>query len=81
MGDYACQLKFVIDTRADLAHVSEWLIQFVEVERRRVLLMPQGTDEAALAAIGEWLEPYCLEQGYVFCPRKHIEWYGARRGT
>jgi len=79
--DYACQLKFVIDTRSDLAQVNDWLIEFPEVDRRRVLLMPQGTDPAALAGIGQWLEPYCREQSFVFCPRKHIEWYGARRGT
>ena len=36
---------------------------------------------AASAAIGQWLEPYCREHGFVFCPRKHIEWYGARRGN
>jgi 7-carboxy-7-deazaguanine synthase len=44
-------------------------------------MMPQGTDIGHLAAIGDWLEPYCREQGFVFCPRKHIEWYGAKRGT
>jgi 7-carboxy-7-deazaguanine synthase len=56
-------------------------MEFPEVDRRRVLLMPQGTDQSALAAIGRWLEAYCREQGFGFCPRKHIEWYGARRGT
>ena len=30
---------------------------------------------------GQWLAPYCREQGFVFCPRKHIEWFGAKRGT
>ncbi len=79
--DYAYQLKFVIDTRADLAQVNDWLVEFPEVDRRRVLLMPQGTDQRALESVGQWLEPYCREQGFVFCPRKHIEWYGARRGT
>jgi len=81
VGDYDYQLKFVIDTRAELAEVNDWLGKFPEVDRRRVLLMPQGTDQAALTAIGKWLAPYCREQGFVFCPRKHIEWYGARRGT
>jgi 7-carboxy-7-deazaguanine synthase len=81
MRDYACQLKFVVDSRADLDEVSEWLDAFPNACRGRVLLMPQGTETAALARIEEWLEPYCREQGLVFCPRKHIEWFGARRGT
>lgn len=81
MRDYAYQLKFVVDSRDDLTEVSDWLGQFTEADRSRVLLMPQGTDDATLAATAEWLEPYCREQGFVFCPRKHIEWFGARRGT
>lgn len=81
ISDFEYQLKFVIDTRADLAAVNEWLNEFPEVERRHVLLMPQGTDQRTLESIGQWLEPYCREQDFVFCPRKHIEWYGARRGT
>jgi 7-carboxy-7-deazaguanine synthase len=78
---YSYQLKFVIDRRADLADVDDWLAQFPHVDRHRVLLMPQGTDLPTLKAIGQWLAPYCRENGFVFCPRKHIEWYGARRGT
>jgi 7-carboxy-7-deazaguanine synthase len=78
---YDYQLKFVIDTPADLAEVQEWLSEFPLFRRDRVLLMPQGIDPAGLAGIAEWLEPYCREQGFAFCPRKHIEWYGATRGT
>jgi 7-carboxy-7-deazaguanine synthase len=81
MADYAYQLKFVIDTPADCDAVQSWLAEFTAADRNRVLLMPQGTDQALLARTGGWLEPYCREQGFVFCPRKHIEWYGARRGT
>jgi 7-carboxy-7-deazaguanine synthase len=80
-SEYGYQLKFVIDTRADLEDVQDWLAEFPHIRRERVLLMPQGIESAALAAIGQWLEPYCREQGFVFCPRKHIEWYGAVRGT
>jgi 7-carboxy-7-deazaguanine synthase len=81
MRDYEYQLKFVVDSRDDVAKVTAWLEEFPDAHRSRVLLMPQGTDDATLAATAEWLEPYCREEGYVFCPRKHIEWFGARRGT
>jgi 7-carboxy-7-deazaguanine synthase len=79
--DYTHQLKFVIDTPDELEEVRTWLAEFPHVDRRRVLLMPQGINLHSLAKIGAWLEPYCREHGFVFCPRKHIEWYGARRGT
>ncbi len=78
---YNYQLKFVIDTPDDLAEVTAWLNDFPVVRRERVLLMPQGTGPAGLADIAEWLQPYCQEHGFVFCPRQHIAWYGARRGT
>jgi 7-carboxy-7-deazaguanine synthase len=81
INQYDYQLKFVIDTPADLDEVQAWLNEFPQARRERVLLMPQGTDCASLARIAEWLEPFCREQGFVFCPRKHIEWFGAKRGT
>lgn len=80
-SNYSYQIKFVIDSPTDLDDVKAWLNEFPNVDRSRVLLMPQGMEPAALAQIGEWLAPYCRERGFVFCPRKHLEWYGARRGT
>jgi 7-carboxy-7-deazaguanine synthase len=81
LSEYDYQLKFVIDTPADCTALDAWLAAFPEADRGRVLLMPQGTEQAALTQISEWLKPYCREHGFIFCPRKHIEWYGARRGT
>jgi 7-carboxy-7-deazaguanine synthase len=81
MRDYDYQLKFVVDSAADLDEVKEWMAQFSQVDTSRVLLMPQGTDVRLLSRIEEWLEPYCREQGFVFCARRHIEWFGTRRGT
>jgi 7-carboxy-7-deazaguanine synthase len=78
---YDYQLKFVIDKPADTAEVNDWLAESPNVDRSRVLLMPQGTDPAGLESIGQWLIPYCQAHGFAFCPRKHIEWYGAQRGT
>jgi 7-carboxy-7-deazaguanine synthase len=79
--DYAYQLKFVVDAEPDLAEIERYLAEFPHVEQARVLLMPQGTAAAELATRGEWLKPYCREHGYRYCPRRHIEWFGAVRGT
>ncbi|HZZ71882.1 MAG TPA: 7-carboxy-7-deazaguanine synthase QueE [Pirellulales bacterium] len=81
LADYPYQLKFVIDAPADLAEVDAYLRLFPEIDRRRVLLMPQGTTIAELRSRAEWLEPYCAAQELVYCPRRHIEWYGHTRGT
>ncbi len=81
MTEYEYQLKFVIDAPADCDEVETYLCEFPEVDRCRVLLMPQGIDARELAARAEWLEPLCAERGFVFCPRRHIEWFGHTRGT
>ncbi len=80
-SDYDYQIKFVIDTPADCNEVVTYLEEFPELDRDRVLLMPQGTDAASLADRGQWLEAICAERGFTFCPRRQIEWYGYARGT
>lgn len=77
---YPYQLKFVIDTPADCLEVEAYLRQFPEIDRSRVLLMPQGTDRQSLAEKTQWLLPYCQQHGLHYCPRVHIELFGNVRG-
>jgi 7-carboxy-7-deazaguanine synthase len=81
IAQYDFQMKFVIDSERDLVAVESYLSEFPEITRERVLLMPQGTDQAELAQRGDWLRAYCQAEGFVFCPRKQIEWFGLVRGT
>jgi 7-carboxy-7-deazaguanine synthase len=81
IADYDYQLKFVVDTPADLGEVGNYLLEFPEIRRDRVLVMPQGTDQEQLTSRAEWLRPYCQNEGLVYCPRKQIEWFGLVRGT
>jgi 7-carboxy-7-deazaguanine synthase len=70
------QIKFVIDQPADCDEVVHYLVNYPQIPRNRVFLMPQGTDQPTLIAKRQWLEPWCQQQGYRYCPRKHIEWFG-----
>ncbi len=81
IGQYEYQLKFVVDTPADCREVEDFLTLLPEIDRRRVLLMPQGIEIEALDRKAEWLETYCREHGLQFCPRRQIEWFGLTRGT
>jgi 7-carboxy-7-deazaguanine synthase len=81
LAHYTYQLKFVVDRRSDLNDVRRYLVEFPEISRDRVLLMPQGTEQDGLNSRAEWLRPYCEARGFIFCPRKQIEWYGPVRGT
>lgn len=81
MSQYEYQLKFVIDAPSDCDEVEQYLAKLHDLDRSRVCLMPQGTNAQALAAIAQWLEPYCDQRHYRYCPRKQIEWFGLQRGT
>ena len=79
--DYPYQIKFVVDQPYDCEEVEAYLAEFPEIDRARTMLMPLGTDPQVLARQAEWLEPYCVQHGLQFCPRKQIEWFGFTRGT
>jgi 7-carboxy-7-deazaguanine synthase len=81
VSEHAYQLKFVVDTPADLEELNGYLAEIPEIVRDRVLLMPQGVEQHELDARALWLRPYCETNRFVFCPRKQIEWYGPVRGT
>jgi 7-carboxy-7-deazaguanine synthase len=80
-AEHDCQWKFVVDRPDDCCEIEAYLAEFPQIERTRVMLMPQGVAVEALAQKAAWLEPYCAKQGFQFCPRRQIEWLGAARGT
>jgi 7-carboxy-7-deazaguanine synthase len=79
--DYEYQVKFVIDQPSDCREIETYLARLPEIDRSRVMLMPQGTDADELAKRAVWLKTYCEGAGVRFCPRRQIEWFGAMRGT
>ena len=80
IAEYDYQLKFVIDSPEDCREIDAYLAAFPEIQRNRVMFMPQGTDADALAKKGAWLESYCAAEGFLYCPRRQVEWFGTRRG-
>ena len=81
VSEYDYQLKFVVDLASDVDELRRLLDALPEASNHRVLLMPQGRNEEELRQRTVWLEPYCREHGYNFCPRRQIEWFGPVRGT
>ncbi len=78
-SDY--QLKFVINDLADAEEVLEYLKLIPNIDRERVLLMPQGTQLAELEERSQWLIPWCRDHELRYCERAHIHWFGGKRGT
>jgi len=81
IDEHPYQIKFVVDQPLDCEEIESYLDEMAEIDRDRVMLMPQGTESQKLAATGSWLQAYCAAHGYHFCPRRHIELFGVARGT
>ncbi|NQT17640.1 MAG: radical SAM protein, partial [Planctomycetes bacterium] len=81
VAEYEHQFKFVVDRVDDCREVEAYLAEFPQIDRARVMLMPQGAEAESLAQKAQWLRPYCEKHGLGYCARRQIEWYGLRRGT
>jgi len=79
------QLKFVIDSPADIAETLAWIADLGRagppIDRGRVLFMPQGRTREELVAKTAWLAEECPRLGVRLAHRHHIEWFGNTRGT
>ena len=86
MAAYPYQLKFVVDRQEDLDEIESLLADLDDadldnVDRNRVLLMPQGRTAGELSNRGAWVAEACKSRGFRYCPRVHIDLYGDTRGT
>ncbi len=81
INEFDYQLKFVIRDPDDCNEVSEYLLAFDEIDRKKVFMMPEGTEIEQLSEIEKWLLPFCKKYEFQYCPRKHIEWFGNCRAT
>lgn len=75
------QLKFVVDQPADIDSIIDYLAHVQPIATDKVMLMPQGVELESLTEKAEWIAPICQHHGFTYCPRRHIEWYGNKRGT
>jgi 7-carboxy-7-deazaguanine synthase len=81
IAEFPYQLKFVIETPADLDEVRRSLDELGPIPGDRIWLMPQGVTGELLESRAEWLIPAAERLGYRFCPRHHIALFGNIRGT
>ena len=81
VDEHDYQLKFVVQTPDDMDEIFDFLDNVPSIEKAKVLLMPEGVSTAALEAKALWLKKICKDNGFRFCQRQHIFWYGNKRGT
>ena len=79
-GNY--QLKFVYTQPSDLIEIDTLIESIgIPVPASKVLLMPEGTDEAHIAARQMELVSLCTKRGNRYCDRLHIRLFGNTKGT
>ena len=74
------QLKFVVDSVEDYDELLE-VVTALNVQTSDVWIMPQGSTIEAMDKAAVWLQPWTIEQGFHYCDRMQIRWFGNRRGT
>jgi len=83
-GPWAYQLKFVIASAEDVAEIDGLLGELATrvgaIPADRVLMMPEGVSVPKPGST-RWLADLCVQRGWRYCQRLHIELFGNTRGT
>lgn len=78
---YPYQLKFVVDAEADLGEIERTLAALGQIDRARVLLMPQAATRDELLARSPMVAAMCKEAGLTFGQRLHVLLWDNQRRT
>lgn len=79
-GAFAGQLKFVVGDPVDLPEIESVLVLLRGWVPGDILLMPEGIAPPSPQRRA-WVAQACLERGWRYCHRLHIELFGNRKGT
>ena len=74
------QIKFVVSRPTDLEEIEALLARLRGWQREEIMLMPEGVS-APSAEISRWVTAACVERGWRYCHRLHIDLFGNTRGT
>ena len=69
---YDYQLKFVVDSETDLAEIRKTLDEIGDVDRRKIVLMPQVVTRDELARKGPMVAELCMRAGFSYSPRLQV---------
>ena len=74
------QLKFVIQSPTDLPEIESVLDHLRGFSPSDVMLMPEGFSLPSKDRV-DWIVKACVQRGWSYCPRLHIQLFGDTRGT
>ena len=80
IDNYNYQLKFVVDSEADLPEIEETIKNLANVDREKVMLMPQAATRQELLAKSPMVAELCKRTGYAFSQRLHVLLWNNQKG-
>ena len=78
---YSYQLKFVVDSQADLPEIQQTLKEIGIVDLEKVMLMPQAKTKDELLIKSPMVADICKRAGFAFCHRLQLLLWNDKRGT
>ena len=81
IAHYEYQLKFVVDSQADLTEIQQTIEETGNVKPGKVMLMPQAGTRDELLAKSPMVADMCKSSGFAFCQRLQILLWDNERGT
>ena len=80
IDNYKYQLKFVVDSPADLNEIAGCIEELKNVNPYKVYLMPQARTRQELLAKSQMLADFCLQTGFSLSQRLQIMLWEGERG-
>jgi 7-carboxy-7-deazaguanine synthase len=81
IDNYKYQLKFVVDSQADLAEIRQTIKKLGNVDSEKVMLMPQAATRDELLAKSPMVADMCKLTGFTFCNRLQLLLWDNKKGT
>jgi 7-carboxy-7-deazaguanine synthase len=79
--NYEYQLKFVVDSEADLPEIQQTIKEIGNVDLAKVMLMPQAATRDELLAKSPMVAEFCKKTGFAFCQRLQVLLWNNEIGT
>jgi len=80
IDNYNYQLKFVVDSEADLPEIEETLKKLTNTDREKIMLMPQAATRDELLAKSPMVADLCKRTGYAFSQRLQVLLWNNQKG-
>lgn len=80
IDNYNYQLKFVVDSEADLPEIEETIVKLANANREKIMLMPQAATRDELLAKSPVVAELCKRTGCAFSQRLQVLLWNNQKG-